>query len=177
MKPFLLACLILSVGALPLSAEPGIQGKKAPRWAATDWIQLPKGKNALEPHDYKGKVIYLYNFQSWCPGCHAHGFPTLKSVSEHYKDDPKVAFVAIQTVFEGFAYNDVDELVPTAEKFGLDIPFGQSGKKGQPSDLMRRYRSGGTPWTVIIDQKGVVRYNAFHIEAEQAVKLIDSLLK
>jgi hypothetical protein len=41
---------------------------------------------------------------------------------------------------------------------------------------MRSYRSGGTPWTVIIDPDGWVAYNHFHIEAESAAALIEKLL-
>ena len=44
------------------------------------------------------------------------------------------------------------------------------------STLMMRYRSGGTPWTIIIDQDGIVQFNDFGIESEQAIKLIDRLL-
>ena len=42
--------------------------------------------------------------------------------------------------------------------------------------IMRDYRSGGTPWTVIINQEGKVIYNHFHIEPDQAVTLIEQLL-
>ena len=41
---------------------------------------------------------------------------------------------------------------------------------------MVRYRSGGTPWTVIIDPEGKVVYNHFHIESHNAVGLIQNLL-
>ena len=40
---------------------------------------------------------------------------------------------------------------------------------------MRQYRFGGTPWIVIIDKKGVVRYNDFHISVKDASKLINAL--
>jgi len=43
-------------------------------------------------------------------------------------------------------------------------------------DIMRKYRSGGTPWAVIIDPKGRVVYNQFHIEVSLADKLIRKLL-
>ena len=36
--------------------------------------------------DFRGKVVYLYFFQSWCPGCHRHGFPTLQAMSKHFAD-------------------------------------------------------------------------------------------
>ena len=41
---------------------------------------------------------------------------------------------------------------------------------------MKRYRSGGTPWVVIIDRKGVVRFNNFHNSPKKSIALIDSLL-
>lgn len=40
---------------------------------------------------------------------------------------------------------------------------------------MRRYRTGGTPWVVLLDGEGVVRYNDFHIGPEQAVERIERL--
>jgi hypothetical protein len=42
---------------------------------------------------------------------------------------------------------------------------------------MGRYRSGGTPWIVIIDKKGIVRFNGFHLSPAKAIRLIDQLRK
>jgi hypothetical protein len=41
---------------------------------------------------------------------------------------------------------------------------------------MKNYRSGGTPWTAIIDPQGMVAYNSFHIDTDKAVALIEKLL-
>lgn len=176
-NPFLLiffTTLFLSWTTAP-AQERGVRGQKASPWEASNWIQLPKGKKELNPADFKGKVVYLYCFQSWCPGCHSSGFPTLKNVSDHYEGDDKVAFVAIQTVFEGFSANPPSKVSEMAKRYGFSFPMGHSGSKGKRSVLMRNYRTGGTPWTIIIDQEGLVRYNDYHIKPEQAVKLIDSL--
>ena len=81
--------------------ELGILNQKAPSWNVDQWLGLPAGKKMLDVGDYKGKVVYLYCFQSWCPGCHSHGFPTLQKTMAHFKGDEEVAFVAVQTVFEG----------------------------------------------------------------------------
>lgn len=62
-----------------------------------------------------------------------------------------------------------------AARYGLTIPVGQSGTAKQPSALMRNYRTGGTPWVIIIDRRGVVRFNDFHIAPQQAVQVIDAL--
>ena len=87
-----------------------------------------------------------------------------------------VAFVAVQTVFEGFSSNTPEKAEATAERYGLKIPFGHSGKEGDPSPMMRRYRTGGTPWTILIDKKGVVRFNDFHISPEGGESAINQLL-
>ena len=155
--------------------ELGIAGKAAPSWGVSKWLNLPKGKKSFDVGDLKGKTVYLYGFQSWCPGCHRHGFPSLKAVMKHYQGDEDVAFVALQTTFEGFKHNGFEQAKEVAERYNLDIPVGQSGENGQRSEFMARYQSGGTPWTVIIGPDGVVRYNDFHISSESAIELIDQL--
>jgi hypothetical protein len=40
---------------------------------------------------------------------------------------------------------------------------------------MQRYRTGGTPWTIVIDSTGTVRYNDFHVEANQITDLVNRL--
>ena len=155
----------------------GIQGQKAPAWdvEVESWHQLPDGKTELDISDYKGKVLYLYFFQSWCPGCHERGFPTLQKLHSKFKDDKQVEFAVIQTTFEGHRINTSSKLAATAKKYELPVPFGQSrGQSGTP-DIMRKYRSGGTPWVVIIDKAGTVKFNDFHISSQDAAKLITSL--
>ena len=155
----------------------GIVGDAAPSWEIQQWAHLPKDHDSLDVSSFKGKVVYLYCFQSWCPGCHKHGFPALVEVRRYYKDDPLVAFVAVQTTFEGESVNTFENARKTAAKFDLEIPLGQSGGFGQRSALMKKYRTGGTPWTIIIDRKGVVRFSDFFIAPKQARTLIDKLKK
>ncbi|MFQ5707888.1 MAG: redoxin domain-containing protein [bacterium] len=172
--------LLISLLAGAFTATPrhrGIINQKAPTWGVTEWYQLPQGKKSLDVTDFKGKVIYLFCFQSWCPGCHKYGFPTLKQVIGAFRDDPDVAIVTVQTTFEGYDYNSFSKARKTIEKYELKTPVGQSGTRGRPSILMRNYRTGGTPWIVIIDKKGVVRYNDFHIYPQMAIQLIQKLKK
>ncbi|MEE8405393.1 MAG: TlpA family protein disulfide reductase, partial [candidate division Zixibacteria bacterium] len=93
-----------------------------------------------------------------------------------YKDNESVEFVAVQTTFEGYHTNTFESAKRTAKQYELNIPIGHSGTAGIRSQLMRDYRTGGTPWTVIIDQNGVVKYNDFHITVTQANDLIDKLI-
>ncbi len=154
----------------------GILGRPAPSLQIDRWYNLPVGKTSINVTDYRGKVLYLYGFQSWCPGCHRHGFPTLAQVIEHYENNDNLAFIAVQTAFEGFSSNTPERAKQTADRYGLIIPVGHSGLPRQPSPVMRSYRTGGTPWVVIIDRAGTVRFNDFHLQPDIAVAIIDRLL-
>jgi thiol-disulfide isomerase/thioredoxin len=141
----------------------------------TEWINLPPGTQALDIDDLRGKVVYMLGFQTWCPGRHSRGFPTLKQLIREYENADDVAFVAVQTVFEGYSTNTPPGAWETARRYQLDIPVGHDGRAGRRSVLMGRYRTGGTPWVVIIDKQGTVRFNDFHISAARARRLIDDL--
>ncbi len=43
----------------------GILDRQAPGWGVSKWFHLPEGKTLLDIADFKGKVVYLYCFQSW----------------------------------------------------------------------------------------------------------------
>lgn len=153
----------------------GIVGRQAPDWSVSQWKQLPEGTTTLNVDDFRGKVLYLYFFQSWCPGCHSSGFPTLQTLQQQFANDDHVAFVVVQTTFEGHTQNGADQLLPTADRYGLKIPFGQSeGDSGTP-DIMYKYRTGGTPWVVLIDKQGQVVFNDFHITPTDAAEAIRHL--
>ena len=153
----------------------GILGQPAPGWEIAQWANLPENNESLDIADLAGKVVYLYCFQSWCPGCRHRGFPTLVDLVDRYEGTEDVVFVAVQAVFEGFQINTVQAGRKMVREFGLDIPVGHDGSNGKRSTLMRRYRTGGTPWAIIIDKQGTVRFNGFHIAPDDAAELIDKL--
>ena len=105
------------------------------------------------------------------------GFPTLKKLTEALEGNDRVVFLAIQTVFEGYETNTPDKLRHNQLKYDVKIPMahvsGQKSERGVPK-IMEQYRSGGTPWTVIIDPAGTVVYNNYHIEVDRALKLLES---
>lgn len=173
--------LLLTLALLPVSTEAqrlGIRDRSAPSWEGVEWLNLPDDVESLDVADLHGKVVYLFFFQSWCPGCHSHGFPTMAAVHDHYREETDVVFVAVQTVFEGFGTNTSFRAVDSLEEHGLSaIPVAHdAGAEEAGSVLMRRYRSGGTPWTVLIDRTGVVRFNGFQLEPEQGIRAIAAML-
>ena len=42
---------------------------------------------------------------------------------------------------------------------------------------MQHYKTGGTPWVVVIDSTGIIQYNDFHIKPEHAITLIEELVR
>ena len=158
--------------------ERGILGQQAPDWNIASWIDAEGEPTQISKSDYEGKVIYLMCFQSWCPGCHSSGFPTLQKVIKAYADNDQVAFLSVQTVFEGHGTNTESKVRQTQQRYKLDIPMGHDPgipHKKYPN-IMENYRTGGTPWVIIIAPDGKVAYNDFHIEPEKAIKLINRLL-
>ena len=87
--------------------------------------------------------------------------------------------MGVQTVFEGYSTNTEDKLRENQLKYELKIPMAHAPGNPQTDEIpaiMRDYRSGGTPWTVIIDRSGKVVYNNFHLDVKLAAELIENLL-
>lgn len=154
----------------------GITGETAPEFQVDAWLDDNDVPRTIA--DIEAPVIYLYCFQSWCPGCHSHGFPTMAAVKEHYESigqSDKVEFVAIQTVFEGHETNTPEAALQSVAHHGLtDIALGQDS--GHPPATMANYHTGGTPWTVIIGPDRKVIADGFRVNAQQAVDLIDEAI-
>jgi len=88
-------------------------------------------------------------------------------------------FWAVQTVFEGYNINSRAKLRKNQLKYDVKIPMAHAPGNNETHEIpqiMRDYRSGGTPWAVIVDRQGTVIYNHFHIEVDQAVAVIQELL-
>ena len=107
------------------------------------------------------------------------GFPTLKKLTQTFKNVDQVKFFAVQTVFEGYEYNSRDKLRKNQLEWDLKIPMAHAAGNPQTHEspqVMKNYRSGGTPWKVIINPQGRVIFNHFHIKLAQAVALIEGML-
>jgi hypothetical protein len=101
----------------------------------------------------------------------------LQEIISNYIDDPHVAIVTIQTTFEGFGVNNAEVLHDVASDYSLSIPVGHNGWQGKPSPLLFDYKARGTPWVVIIDKSGMIRFNNFYLKPEKAMQLIEGLKK
>jgi len=63
----LAACILIPTLSVDdaIGGDGGIEGEQAPKWDIDTWFNLPEGKQKLEISDYRGRVLMLFNFQSW----------------------------------------------------------------------------------------------------------------
>lgn len=101
----------------------------------------------------------------------------MQEIASYYDNDPEVAVVTIQTTFEGYGTNNFKALTLIADEYNLSIPVGHSGWPGKPSPLLYQYTARGTPWIVIIDKTGMIRFSDFHLKPAQSKRLIEELKK
>jgi len=158
----------------------GIEGYQAPEIdKSIEWVNgRGKGIKPVQLKDHQGKFKVIYGFQSWCPGCHSRGLPALKKMVDALKDNDKVSFFGVQTVFEGFSSNTKDKMLETQKQYELEIPFGHdigTERTGSRSSMMYHYRMGGTPWFIFIDQNDTVVFNDFHLNTEKAIEYLKQI--
>ncbi len=151
----------------------GIAGRMAPELAVDYWIDRNGDDSRFTLAEHAGKWVFLKCFQSWCPGCHSHGFPALQQISLALVDNPGVAFAGIQTVFEGHDTNTVDKVREIQLRYELQMPMGHDpGPAGGHPQTMVDYRTGGTPWMILIDPQRQVVFNDFGIDVDKAIAFL-----
>ena len=169
------ASLLLPSALFAAKHNYGIVNQQAPELEISQWID-PQGKpTTFKLSDHKGKFVFMEFWQSWCPGCHSHGFPGLKKISDAFNHNEHFTAIAIQTTFEGFATNTPDKMREIQKQYDLNIVMGHDAgdeKKGGHPKTMVNYRSGGTPWAVLISPEGQVIYNDFSIKPESAISFL-----
>jgi len=99
-----------------------------------------------------------------------------KELEEKYEGVKDVVLFHVQTVFEGFGTNTPRRGPKVAKGHGIEVPVGYDGRVDgeRLSGIMTRFGTGGTPWTIVIDKKGVVRMNRVTpASAEEISKLVE----
>jgi len=172
MKKSNLAIILLLVVALaaaygyrrytqrPPSFTAGMVGKDAPAF------QLPASKGGqINIKDYKGKVVLLNFWASWCPPCRAE-MPGFIKIQKEYKDKP------FQII--GAAMEDKRSADQFANEIGVNYPYAFGLEAVQDRASAYGNPDGGLPYSVLIskDQKIISVYYGY-LSEEKLRKLID----
>ena len=151
---------------------------KAPEFQVKHWIDAEGNKTTpIKLSDFNGKFKIVYCFQSWCPGCHSKGLPDLKKMVNALKENDKITFLAVQTVFEGHEANTYEKMVETQNQYDLKIPFGHDAGDDEKSksNIMKNYKTGGTPWFLFIDTHDNVVFSDFQLNTDAAIDFLKTL--
>lgn len=111
--------------------------------------------------DYRGKVVIIDFWATWCGPCRA-ATPYLLKVYEKFKDKGLVIFgISLDTSRK--------ELTDYLEEHKIPWPQYFDGL-GWQNKIWRQIGSGGIPLIIVIDQQGIVRHSDISApELEQAV--------
>ena len=132
---------VIAVAALPPAAFPLAPGDKAPACKATT---LADGA-PLDPADYRGQVLYLDFWASWCGPCR-ESFPFMNALDAELRDRG-LRIVAISVDKTADEARRFLERYPARFKLGLDVAAACPAAFALP----------GMPTSYLIDRTGVIR--------------------
>jgi thiol-disulfide isomerase/thioredoxin len=124
--------------------DPGqLLAKKVPNFKFFDL----SGK-AINAGSLAGKIVVLDFWATWCEPCKV-SLPNMQKVYEKYKDNDKVAFLAVSVDEPQVDNNAVDDVFRDLK---VKIPVGRD-----PNNSAAAFKFNGIPCTFIIDANGMVQ--------------------
>lgn len=140
----LLAIALATVALLVAAAESRAlqEGQRAPRF------ELPAldGQGVVSLQQYRGKVVYLDFWASWCPPCRT-AMPVIEELRKEFPAED----------FQVVAIN-VDSNVGKAKKLIAKEKVGYPSASDPGGKLPKRFKVKTMPTSFLIDRNGVVRY-------------------
>lgn len=113
--------------------------------------------NAVSLASFKGKVVVLDFWATWCGPCKA-SFPGMQMAVNKYKDNQNVKFLFVDTWENG------DSFLPNVKKFIADnkytfhVLIDEKADDGSQSKVVSSYKVDGIPTKFVIDQNGNIRF-------------------
>lgn len=135
--------------ALISKYEGELTKKQAPNFTLLD---LNGQRISLE--DYKGKVVVLDFWATWCKPC-IGSFPGMQATLEKYKNDKEVVFLFIDTWEQNANYKEEVKAFIQTNNYDFHVLFDEM--KDLTKSITVAFDVKGIPNKVIIDKQGFVR--------------------
>ena len=136
---------------------------------ASDFKLQNMDEENIKLSDYRGKVVLLNFWATWCPPC-VREMPSMERLQQRVGEDgfKVIAVNQMENPDDVFAFTGQLEIDPTFE-----ILFDRVSKVSQA------YAVRGLPTTYLIDKKGNIRYRAVggrEFDHAEVVKIIKQLI-
>jgi peroxiredoxin len=163
--------LIRPAGGQPTPVERPVllaPGTAAPDFTANKW-----GGGDLKLSDYKGKVVILDFWATWCPPCKA-SMPHLQQIHETVKgQDVVVLAVCVSDTREAY-----EKWVPEHKELTFQFAFDPQGRdRSKPNISRGLYNVSGIPTTYIIGKDGKVVDSVLGYKGAKDVRIEEALAK
>ncbi|MGB6974037.1 MAG: TlpA disulfide reductase family protein [Terracidiphilus sp.] len=135
--PFLGLLLLALVPACNRGSHPAQLNERAPDFTVSD------GTSTIHLADYRGKIVLLNFWATWCPPCVVE----MQSLLQLHHDDPKLVILAVSVDQDPAAYSEF-----IASRHVDLITVRDANEKA--ADL---YHTDMWPETYVIDRKGIIR--------------------
>ncbi len=161
---FLKSILIMLAGWILSPA----MAQDAPR-VAPDFTLMDLEGNQVSLSQFKGKVIYLEMWATWCGPC-LEQIPHAEELHKQFKDNPEVVFINVSIDRDTVRWKKKIE-----DKSMTGIHLLSPG--GYESDLKGKYDLTSIPRCILIDKQGIiVEYYAKRPKERGTAKSISKLL-
>ncbi len=172
-KFLLVTLLIVSFSVVADWQQPELSYNLTPvkkQTPASDFQLMNMDEEKIKLSDYRGKVVLLNFWATWCPPC-IREMPSMEMLHQQVNaDDFKVIAVnQMEEPDDVFAFTGQLDVDPT-----FDIVFDSD------SETSQAYAVRGLPTTYLIDKQGNIRYRAVggrEFNHPEVVKIINALIK
>ena len=164
MKNIRTAALALAI-VLALALAVPAQAKEPENVPAPDFTVKDLQGKALSLADYKGKVLVLNFWATWCGPCRAE----IPDFIEAYKENKSRGLEILGLSVDRLS---PEKLLAFVEKAGINYPVALADKT-----IVEAYEPGEyIPATIVVDGKGVIRFRQVgQLDKAALVKLFDEL--
>lgn len=118
-------------------------------YLAPDFSLTDINGNKVTLSEYKGRVVFLNFWATWCVTCEEE-MPSMEKLYQRFKDEP-FAMLTVSIDKEG-----EKQIRPYIEKFGLTFPV----LIDSDSTVAKLYKTTGVPETFILNKEGVIVHKA-----------------
>lgn len=124
---------------------------------APDFEAVDLEGNKLKLSDFRGKIVFLNFWATWCPPCEEE-MPLMQEIYEQYKDQGVVILAVSPTSVQLKGGTDDGEAERQVRRYIQEKGYTFPVILDKGSQAWKIYQQRGIPVNYVIDAKGVIRY-------------------